>query len=82
MGKGSLREKKERHEQIIDCLRSEKYWTSERLCNQLDISYRTIMRDLAELKEAGVPIESERGRGGGISIVGRLVLESEYQQCQ
>ena len=54
MGKGSLREKKERHEQIIDCLRSEKYWTSERLCNQLDISYRSIMRDLAELKEDGV----------------------------
>lgn len=29
------------------------------------------MRDLAELKESGVPIESERGRGGGISLDGR-----------
>ncbi|MCO4781401.1 MAG: HTH domain-containing protein [Candidatus Cloacimonetes bacterium] len=74
MGKGSLREKKERHEKIINCLRSESYWTSARLCDQLDISYRTLMRDLAELKESGVPIESERGRGGGISIVGRWGL--------
>ncbi len=74
MAKGSLREKKERHEQIVDCLRSESYWTSKRLCDQLVISYRTLMRDLAELKEAGVPIESERGRGGGISIVGRWGL--------
>lgn len=74
MAKGSLREKKERHEQIVDCLRSESYWTSKRLCEHLYISYRTLMRDLAELKEAGVPIESERGRGGGISIVGRWGL--------
>jgi predicted DNA-binding transcriptional regulator YafY len=74
MGKGSLREKKERQEQIVDCLRSEDYWTSKRLCNQLDISYRTLMRDLAELKEAGVPVVSEKGRGGGISIVGRWGL--------
>ncbi|OFZ28334.1 MAG: hypothetical protein A2622_04325 [Bdellovibrionales bacterium RIFCSPHIGHO2_01_FULL_40_29] len=71
MAKGSLREKKERQEQIVDCLRSEAYWTSQKLCNHLNTSYRTLMRDLAELKEAGVPIESERGRGGGISLVGR-----------
>lgn len=74
MGKGSLREKKERQEQIVDCLRSDNFWTSSRLCDQLQISYRTLMRDLAELKEAGIPIESERGRGGGISIVGRWGL--------
>lgn len=74
MGKGSLREKKERHEKLVNCLRSETYWTGERLCNHLNISYRTLMRDLAYLKETGVPIESERGRGGGISIVGRWGL--------
>lgn len=74
MGKGSLREKKERQEQIVDCLRSELYWTSRRLCEQLNISYRTLMRDLAELKEAGVPISSDKGRGGGIAIAGRWGL--------
>lgn len=76
MGKGSLREKKERQEQIVDCLRSEHYWTSSRLCEQLQISYRTLMRDLAELKEAGVPISSDKGRGGGIAIVGRWGLNN------
>ncbi len=76
MGKGSLREKKERQEQIIDCLRSEEYWTSSRLCEHLEISYRTLMRDLAELKESGVPIISDKGRGGGISIIGRWGLNN------
>ena len=74
MGKGSLREKRERQEQILDCLRSENYWTGDQICEQLQISYRTLMRDLAELKESGIPIRSERGRGGGISIVGRWGL--------
>lgn len=74
MAKGSLKEKKERQEQIIDCLRSESYWTSQRICDHLEISYRTLMRDLAELKEAGIPIETEKGRGGGISLVGRWGL--------
>lgn len=74
MGKGSLKEKKERHEQIIDCLRSESFWTSKGLCDSLNISYSTLMRDLAELKESGIPIESEKGRGGGISLIGRWGL--------
>lgn len=76
MGKGSLKEKKERQEQIIDCLRSEQFWTSERLCTQVGVSYRTLMRDLAELKEYGVPIESDKGRGGGIALVGRWGLNN------
>ena len=76
MGKGSLREKKERQEQIIDCLRSENFWTSSKLCEQLQISYRTLMRDLAELKESGAPIISDKGRGGGISIAGRWGLSN------
>lgn len=71
MGKGSLRAKRERQEQVLACLRSESYWTGEGICDHLGINYRTLMRDLAELKEAGVPIRSERGRGGGISIAGR-----------
>ena len=33
-----------------------------------------MMRDLAELKENGMPIESDRGRGGGIALVGRWGL--------
>ena len=74
MGKGSLKEKRERQEQILDCLRSEAFWTGERICDHLDISYRTLMRDLAELKDSGVPIRSDRGRGGGISIIGRWGL--------
>lgn len=76
MGKGSLKEKSNRQEEIIDCLRGQEFWTSKQLCDHLNISYRTLMRDLAELKEAGLPIETERGRGGGISLRGRWGLNN------
>ncbi|GLR72726.1 hypothetical protein GCM10007852_36340 [Agaribacter marinus] len=33
------------------------------------------MRELAELKDAGYPIESDRGRGGGIRLDGRWGIE-------
>ena len=74
MGKSSHREISERREQIMACLRSEDTWTSRRLCQRLGMSYRTLMRDLAELKESGVPILTDRGRGGGIALAGRWGL--------
>jgi predicted DNA-binding transcriptional regulator YafY len=33
------------------------------------------MRDLAELRESGYPIESDRGRGGGIRLTGRWGID-------
>ncbi|MEP2653561.1 MAG: WYL domain-containing protein, partial [Paraglaciecola sp.] len=41
----------------------------------LNISQRTLMRELADLKDAGYPIESDRGRGGGIRLNGRWGIE-------
>ncbi|EQC47256.1 YafY family protein [Bacteriovorax sp. Seq25_V] len=74
MGKGSLRDKSQRHSLILSLLKSEDYWTTELLCQKLSISHRTIMRDLAELREIGHPIDSDKGRGGGISLRGRWGL--------
>jgi predicted DNA-binding transcriptional regulator YafY len=74
MGKGSLRDKSQRHSLILSRLRSEDFWTTESLCQSLSISHRTLMRDLAELREIGHPIDSDKGRGGGISLRGRWGL--------
>ena len=47
--------------------------------SELGVSLRTIHRDLELLRERGVPVESERGRGGGVRVstgwgIGRLTL--------
>lgn len=74
MAKGSLKDKKRRQDELLSCLRSQSYWTTKDLCQQLATSQRTLMRDLAELKESGIPIDSDRGRGGGIRLDGRWGL--------
>ena len=74
MGKGSLISKKRRQDELMGLLRSQEFWQSVDLCQRLQVSYRTLMRDLNELKEIGVPIETDRGPGGGISLKGRWGL--------
>ena len=74
MPKGSLIDKKRRQDELLSLLRARSYWTSTELCEHITISHRTLMRDLSELKSSGIPIESERGRGGGIRLNGRWGL--------
>lgn len=75
MGKSSLKTKNDRTSRLLGLLRSEDHWTSHQLALELNISHRTIMRDIKELKEAGYPIEADRGRGGGIRLKGRWGIE-------
>jgi predicted DNA-binding transcriptional regulator YafY len=44
--------------------------TAEQLADELEVSVRTIYRDLADLGAAGVPVYGERGGGGGYRLVG------------
>ena len=49
---------------------------------ELGVSLRTVHRDLTLLRERGLPIESERGRGGGVRLsstwsLGRIALTRE-----
>jgi predicted DNA-binding transcriptional regulator YafY len=43
--------------------------TAKDLAERLEVSERTIYRDLDALGTAGVPVVAERGRGGGISLI-------------
>ncbi|KZK78056.1 HTH domain protein [Pseudovibrio sp. W64] len=70
----------DRLEQIEALLKSGECPTTHDLAKELGISQRTLFRDLELLRERGLPIEADKGRGGGIRLqsrwgVGRLKLE-------
>ncbi|RBP48791.1 helix-turn-helix transcriptional regulator [Arenicella xantha] len=67
----SFEQRTERRNRLIGLLRSEDHWKTAELREQLGVSQRTLMRELAELRRAGYPIDSDRGRGGGIRLNGR-----------
>jgi predicted DNA-binding transcriptional regulator YafY len=43
--------------------------TAEQLATELEVSVRTIYRDLEALSSAGVPVYAEPGRNGGIQLI-------------
>jgi predicted DNA-binding transcriptional regulator YafY len=69
-----------RLDRLLGLLASRQTWTGPALASELDVSLRTLRRDMARLVARGVPIEADRGRGGGVRVpprlgVGRLRLD-------
>ncbi|WP_316528365.1 helix-turn-helix transcriptional regulator [Kitasatospora brasiliensis] len=54
---------------LLLLLQSRRTMTAARLAAELEVSERTVQRDVAALAEAGVPVYTERGRGGGYRLV-------------
>lgn len=72
--------KSERLDRLLGLLASHQSSTGRALAAELGISLRTLRRDMARLAARGVPIEAERGRGGGVRVpvragLGRLQLD-------
>ncbi len=42
--------------------------TVEQLAERFEVSPRTMFRDLEALRDASVPVQGERGRGGGVAL--------------
>lgn len=49
--------------------------TAPELSEKLEVSVRTIYRDIDVISSAGIPIYATQGRGGGISILDHFVLD-------
>jgi predicted DNA-binding transcriptional regulator YafY len=59
-------ERSERLDALIAHLRANASASMRELAEELDVSVRTVRRDVATLRARGMQIEGERGRGGGI----------------
>lgn len=55
-------------------LQKEKVTASE-LSEKFEVSRRTIVRDIEDINKAGIPIVTEQGRGGGISVMENYKLD-------
>ncbi|MGH6689853.1 MAG: helix-turn-helix transcriptional regulator, partial [Gammaproteobacteria bacterium] len=57
-----------RLEELKGLLKAREHSTAEALASELGVSRRTLQRDLAILRDSGLPIEAARGRGGGMRL--------------
>src|SRR5918998_1860903 len=55
---------------IVLLLQAHRLLTSRELAGRLEVSERTIHRDMEALSGAGIPVVAERGAGGGWSLLG------------
>lgn len=60
--------------EIVYLLIERRTMTASELAQRLEVSQRTILRDVEVLCGAGIPLYSSRGRGGGISLADGYVL--------
>ncbi len=70
---------------ILSVLLQEDRTTAVQLAERFEVSRRTINRDIEDLCKAGIPIRTEQGYGGGISIMDgyrmdRTILTSKDMQ--
>ncbi|MBR1751960.1 MAG: YafY family transcriptional regulator [Ruminococcus sp.] len=71
---------------ILSILLQKDKVTSAELAEKFEVSRRTILRDIESINMAGIPIVSEQGQGGGISImdgykINHTLLSSDDMQA-
>jgi predicted DNA-binding transcriptional regulator YafY len=53
---------------LLSLLQARRHWSGEELAHRLDVSVRTLRRDVDRLRELGYPVEAQRGVDGGYAL--------------
>ncbi|NDI35757.1 helix-turn-helix transcriptional regulator [Chengkuizengella sediminis] len=61
--------------QIVYILLNKNQVTAKELSEKFEVSTRTIYRDVDKLSMAGIPIYTNKGKGGGISLLDHFILD-------
>ena len=54
--------------QLLGLLQSRRVWTSEELAERLQVTTRSVRRDVDRLRELGYPVHASKGHGGGYQL--------------
>jgi predicted DNA-binding transcriptional regulator YafY len=79
MTRADTADRLQRLDLLASRLKAEEPMTVADLAAEFAVSPRTLFRDLAILRDRGLPVEADRGRGGGVRLhrtwgIGRLTL--------
>lgn len=66
---------------LIDKLNTGQKFTVRCLADEFEVSYRTMLRDLQEVEEMGVPLYSEYGAHGGYRVLKKAKSQEENSFC-
>jgi predicted DNA-binding transcriptional regulator YafY len=53
---------------LLSLLQNHRYWPGAELAGRLDVSVRTLRRDVDRLRELGYPVDAQRGVDGGYQL--------------
>ena len=59
---------------LLSLLQTRRYWPGAELADRLEVSTRTLRRDIDRLRELGYPVEANRGIDGGYQLAAGAVL--------
>lgn len=60
--------------QLLSLLQNRRYWSGVALAARLEVSVRTLRRDVDRLREMGYPVEARRGVDGGYQLAAGAAL--------
>src|SRR5438045_7859525 len=59
---------------LLSLLQTHRYWPGGELADRLEVSVRTLRRDIDRLRELGYPVEAQRGLDGGYQLAAGAAL--------